>query len=91
MDSVKFIVLLAIAFAVVTQSGCLSQRAARYAIRHGSAAVKSRAEARRESRAAMEAREIRDSRDNRDSREDYRTDSRDVPMTSREYERENLR
>ena len=85
MDDVKPIALLAIALVVATQSGCLSHRAARYAIRHGSAAVKSHAEARRDARAAREAQE------HAERREDYRTDSRDVPMTPRENEHSDFR
>ena len=84
----KLIALFAVVLTVVTQSGCLSYRAARYAARHGSKVVKSRAEARREARAAAEAEKIRDSRD---GREDYRTDSRDVPMTPRENEHSDFR
>ena len=79
------IALLAITLVVATQSGCLSHRAAKYAIRHGSAAVKSHAEARRDACAAREAQE------HAERREDYRTDSRDVPMTPRENEHSDFR
>lgn len=81
MDSVKPIAMLAITLVVATQSGCLSHRAGRYAIRHGSAAVKSHAEARRDARAARAAQE------RVEDREDYRTAPRNAPIYSREDER----
>ena len=77
INAVKNIALLAIAF-VLPLSGCLSQRAARYAIRRGSAAVKSHAEA----RAAADARE---------GREDYRADARTMPLDPSETDRPELR
>ena len=84
LDGVKPIALLAIAFAVVTQSGCLSQRAARYAYRHGSSAIRSHAEALRESRDAREVRE-------QQNRQDDRADFRPVPVNPRQDDRPDLR
>ena len=80
----KFIIVIAIICAVVTQSGCLSHRAARYAVRHGSAAVKN-------ARAESRSREYRRAEDARAAQEENRPDSQTVPLTPRDDGRSDFR
>ena len=85
MQNVKIIPLIAAVFVVVTQSGCLTHRAAKYAIRRGREAARSHAEARREARTAAQARDaqgLRDPRDLQDRRDDRRADPQFAPTPS---------
>ncbi len=87
---VKIIPLVAVVLLAVTQTGCLTYRASRYAVRRGREAARTHAEARREAREASDARDansIRDSRDSRDLRDDRRTDADYGRARATEYDR----
>ena len=75
----KFITLIAIVCTLATQSGCVSHRAAKYAIHR---TAKARKEARKEAR---------ESRREAEAQEAYRTESGTIPMTPRDDARSDFR
>ena len=94
MQNVKIIPLIAVVLVVVTQSGCLTHRVAKYAIRRGRDAARAHAAARREARTAAEARDaqgLRDPRDPQDRRDDRRTDPQSATKPSGNYDQPDRR
>ena len=79
----KSIVLIAVVFAVVTQSGCVSYRVAKYAAHR---AAKARKEARKEAR-----KDTRESRRDAESQEASRAEPGNYPLAPRDDARSDFR